>query len=178
VCNGDSGGPIFDAQGLILGTTSRGTTLGCVAAPAIFSSTAAHAALIKTALTAAGHPLDATSTTADAGVPGTIDGGGATGNGGTTSPSGGDPSGPTPGPTKGDDSSSQSSSGDGNGNEDGTTGDTSNGDTTPARRPNPTAITTGGCAATATPISNQTNSAGLFIAFAAALAFARRRRSS
>ena len=55
VCHGDSGGPLFDAKGLVLGTTSRGTELGCVNAPAIFSSTAAHIELIKTAAKAAGH---------------------------------------------------------------------------------------------------------------------------
>ncbi len=94
VCHGDSGGPLFDAQGQILGTTSRGTQLGCVGAPAMFSSTAAHAELIKTALAAAGHPLQTTPTpTPDAGAPAT-DGGGA----GTTAPGGGDSTGPAPGP--------------------------------------------------------------------------------
>lgn len=66
VCHGDSGGPLFDAKGLVLGTTSRGTALGCVGAPAIFSSTAAHVPLIMTALAAAGHPLAPTG--ADAGT--------------------------------------------------------------------------------------------------------------
>ncbi|MFO0742439.1 MAG: trypsin-like serine protease [Labilithrix sp.] len=68
VCHGDSGGPLFDAKGLVLGTTSRGTSLGCVGTPAIFSSTAAHATLIKTALAAAGHPLGGTGSPADAGA--------------------------------------------------------------------------------------------------------------
>lgn len=64
VCHGDSGGPLFDSKGLVLGTTSRGTELGCVNAPAIFSSTAAHIELIKMAAKAAGHPLDTSSTDA------------------------------------------------------------------------------------------------------------------
>ncbi|MBX3234275.1 MAG: trypsin-like serine protease [Labilithrix sp.] len=80
VCHGDSGGPLFDAKGHILGTTSRGTALGCVGAPALFSSNAGHAELIKTALAAAGHPLTtATDAGADANTdaapPTTTDGG-------------------------------------------------------------------------------------------------------
>lgn len=64
-CHGDSGGPLFDQSGMVVGTTSRGTELGCLDAPAIYSSTAGHAAIIKTALAAAGFPFDA----ADAGAP-------------------------------------------------------------------------------------------------------------
>ena len=56
-CFGDSGGPLFDAQGNIIGVTSRGVDAECNDRPSIYSDTASHGALIKSAATAAGHPL-------------------------------------------------------------------------------------------------------------------------
>ncbi|MDB4995523.1 MAG: hypothetical protein JWM74_2955 [Myxococcaceae bacterium] len=56
-CFGDSGGPLFDAQGNVVGATSRGIDDSCVDRPSIFSDTRSHEALIRQAATAAGHPL-------------------------------------------------------------------------------------------------------------------------
>jgi hypothetical protein len=56
-CFGDSGGPLFDAQGNVVGATSRGVDDSCVDRPSIFSDTRSHEALIRQAATAAGHPL-------------------------------------------------------------------------------------------------------------------------
>ena len=61
-CFGDSGGPLFDAQGRIIGMTSRGLDGECIDRPSIFSDTASHADLIGQAATEAGHPLPATAT--------------------------------------------------------------------------------------------------------------------
>jgi secreted trypsin-like serine protease len=56
-CFGDSGGPLFDAAGNVIGVTSRGIDESCIDRPSIFSDTASHAQLITDAATAAGHPL-------------------------------------------------------------------------------------------------------------------------
>lgn len=56
-CFGDSGGPLFDAAGNIVGVTSRGIDEECVDRPSIYSDTASHAQLITDAAVAAGHPL-------------------------------------------------------------------------------------------------------------------------
>lgn len=64
-CFGDSGGPLFDAQGRIIGMTSRGLDSECIDRPSIFSDTASHAELIAQAATEAGHPLPATAHAAD-----------------------------------------------------------------------------------------------------------------
>jgi hypothetical protein len=56
-CLGDSGGPLFDEGGSIVGVTSRGIDGECVDRPSVFASVAAHVALIERAATAAGHPL-------------------------------------------------------------------------------------------------------------------------
>ncbi len=58
-CFGDSGGPLFDAQGRIIGMTSRGLDGECIDRPSIYTDTASHADLIGEAATAAGHPLPA-----------------------------------------------------------------------------------------------------------------------
>jgi len=61
-CFGDSGGPLFDAQGRIIGMTSRGLDAECIDRPSIFSDTASHAELIGQAASDAGHPLPASTT--------------------------------------------------------------------------------------------------------------------
>jgi len=65
-CFGDSGGPIFDAQGQVFGVTSRGLDELCLDRPSLFASVSAHEALIRNALTLAGHPLPAPGTPAPA----------------------------------------------------------------------------------------------------------------
>jgi secreted trypsin-like serine protease len=56
-CLGDSGGPLFDEGGSVVGVTSRGIDGECVDRPAVYASVAAHTKLINDAATAAGHPL-------------------------------------------------------------------------------------------------------------------------
>jgi MYXO-CTERM domain-containing protein len=56
-CFGDSGGPLFDAAGNVIGMTSRGIDGECNDRPSIYTDTASHAAVIMAAATAAGHPL-------------------------------------------------------------------------------------------------------------------------
>jgi hypothetical protein len=68
-CYGDSGGPLFDDKGSIVGVTSRGIDDLCVDRPSVFSDTATHAALLRTAFSAAGHPLPDEATEVDAGAP-------------------------------------------------------------------------------------------------------------
>lgn len=81
-CFGDSGGPLFDAAGNIVGVTSRGIDQYCIDRPSIWSDTASHQKLIMDAATSAGHPLDTSttggSTDADAGPTG--DGTGSSGS--------------------------------------------------------------------------------------------------
>lgn len=57
-CFGDSGGPLFDEGGNVVGVTSRGIDGECVDRPSVYASVAAHAKLIKDAAIASGHPLD------------------------------------------------------------------------------------------------------------------------
>jgi hypothetical protein len=59
ICNGDSGGPLLDPQGQVVGVTSRSLMEDCTDAPSIFSDVASHLDLIDRALTAAGHPSSA-----------------------------------------------------------------------------------------------------------------------
>lgn len=56
-CFGDSGGPLFDAAGNVIGMTSRGIDGECNDRPSIYTDTASHAQVIMAAATAAGHPL-------------------------------------------------------------------------------------------------------------------------
>jgi hypothetical protein len=56
-CFGDSGGPLLDAAGSVIGVTSRGVDDACVDRPSIWSDTASHEALIENAAITAGHPL-------------------------------------------------------------------------------------------------------------------------
>jgi MYXO-CTERM domain-containing protein len=61
-CFGDSGGPLFDGSGNVIGVTSRGVDGECKDRPSIYSDTASHAKLITDAAATAGHPLSATGT--------------------------------------------------------------------------------------------------------------------
>lgn len=56
-CFGDSGGPLFDGSNNVIGVTSRGVDDSCIDRPSIYSDTASHGALIKSAAEAAGHPI-------------------------------------------------------------------------------------------------------------------------
>ncbi len=60
-CFGDSGGPLFDAAGNVIGMTSRGIDSECNDRPSIYTDTASHAAVITAAAAAAGHPLQPAS---------------------------------------------------------------------------------------------------------------------
>ena len=62
-CFGDSGGPLFDAAGNIVGVTSRGLDDACIDRPTIFTAITTHEQLIRDALAGAGHPLAATGAT-------------------------------------------------------------------------------------------------------------------
>lgn len=57
-CSGDSGGPLFDGKGEIIAVTSRGVDDSCLDRPSIYSTVAAHEALIRAAFTASGHSID------------------------------------------------------------------------------------------------------------------------
>lgn len=62
-CFGDSGGPLFDQAGNVIGVTSRGIdSESCVDRPSIWTAITTHEALIQNALAAAGHPVTAAST--------------------------------------------------------------------------------------------------------------------
>src|SRR5262249_48392235 len=78
-CYGDSGGPILDAQGNVVGLTSRGLIDSCLDAPSIYSDVASHYAMIAKAAADAGHPLAHPGGSPDAG---THDGGRTDGGGG------------------------------------------------------------------------------------------------
>jgi hypothetical protein len=58
-CFGDSGGPLFDAQGMLVGVTSRGIDDACIDRPTIWTGLPQHEKLIRDAAAAAGHPLPA-----------------------------------------------------------------------------------------------------------------------
>ncbi len=68
-CYGDSGGPLFDAQGRVVAVTSRGIPdfpqtgahgNGCIDLPSIYAGARFNEQLIRQAAQAAGHPLPAT----------------------------------------------------------------------------------------------------------------------
>lgn len=56
-CFGDSGGPLFDSAGAVVGVTSRGIDGECSDRPSIYAGTTAHEKLIRGAASSAGHPL-------------------------------------------------------------------------------------------------------------------------
>ncbi len=68
-CFGDSGGPLFDAMGNVIGVTSRGIDEECKDRPSIFSDTASHAKLITDAAITSGHPLSSAPSTTPAPAP-------------------------------------------------------------------------------------------------------------
>lgn len=72
-CFGDSGGPLFDAAGNVIGVTSRGIDESCIDRPSIYSDTASHAQMITAAAVAAGHPLQPADPLPGAGTPGDAD---------------------------------------------------------------------------------------------------------
>lgn len=69
-CHGDSGGPIFDAQGNVVGVVSGpgGQVDTCIDGPAFYTDIPSHYELIAQAAAAAGHPL-APPPSPDAGAP-------------------------------------------------------------------------------------------------------------
>jgi MYXO-CTERM domain-containing protein len=76
-CYGDSGGPLFDAQGRVIGVTSRGIFdypengahgNGCIDLPSVYASTRMNEATIRQAAQAAGHPLEEAQEPAGDGV--------------------------------------------------------------------------------------------------------------
>ncbi len=56
-CFGDSGGPLFDGKGLVIGTTWRGPGGTCIDEPSSYSAVASHLSLIKQAAQASGHTI-------------------------------------------------------------------------------------------------------------------------
>jgi len=86
-CFGDSGGPILDATGAIVGVTSRGVSDSCLDSPSIYSDVATHYAMIAKAAADAGHPF---ATTPPPPPPPSGDGGvGSSGGGGHPGKDGG-----------------------------------------------------------------------------------------
>jgi secreted trypsin-like serine protease len=86
-CFGDSGGPLYDAAGFVIGVTSRGIDDLCIDRPSVWSDVFSHATLIQDAAKTAGHPLSMTTPPggADAGSSGSS---GISGSSGTSGSSG------------------------------------------------------------------------------------------
>jgi hypothetical protein len=88
-CFGDSGGPLLDSAGMLIGVTSRGVDQYCIDRPTVWSDVYSHLAMIENAATAAGHPLMVTSGTVDAGTGGSSGGSsGSSGSSGGKAPTG------------------------------------------------------------------------------------------
>lgn len=60
-CFGDSGGPLFDAKGAVIGVTSRGIDESCVDRPTLYTAVASFESLVRSAAQSAGHPLSSTT---------------------------------------------------------------------------------------------------------------------
>jgi MYXO-CTERM domain-containing protein len=57
-CFGDSGGPLFDAEGRLVGVTSRGVDEECFDRPSLWTALPQHKKLIEDAASEAGHSLE------------------------------------------------------------------------------------------------------------------------
>ena len=68
-CFGDSGGPLLDMKGNVIGVTSRGIDGSCIDRPSIYSDTASHAPLIRSAAQASGHAIVEAEATTQPGTP-------------------------------------------------------------------------------------------------------------
>jgi hypothetical protein len=68
-CFGDSGGPLLDMKGNVIGVTSRGIDESCIDRPSIYSDTASHATLIRAAAQASGHTIAEADAPAQPGMP-------------------------------------------------------------------------------------------------------------
>ena len=121
-CFGDSGGPLFDSMGNIVGVTSRGIDQYSIDRPSIWSDTASHVKLISDAATSAGHPIAAGTDTTDADA-GSEDPGTSSGTSGTSGTSGSASSSGASGSSGG--SSAQAAPASGAGSGDGTPSTTS-----------------------------------------------------
>ena len=65
-CYGDSGGPLFDGAGNVIGVTSHGVDTFCRDRPSIFGDTSSHERLFTETAAAAGHPLSKAAAVPDA----------------------------------------------------------------------------------------------------------------
>lgn len=152
-CFGDSGGPLFDGAGNIIGVTSRGIDEKCIDRPSIYSDTASHAQFIKDAAVAAGHPLEEAPATPPT-------------SGNSTGPRGTDPTG---------DPTTSDTSEDGSGDED---GDDSEGTTKAPAKKKPRGsfeVASSGCSAAPASTSSSWSFAVVALALGAVL---KRRRAS
>lgn len=156
-CFGDSGGPLFDAAGFVIGVTSRGVDGYCVDRPSVWSDVRSHAQLIQNAAITAGHPLSATPG-GDAGAPSS----GSSGTSGAPDLSG----------TSGAPVAEPPSAGPGAGG-DGAEGTNQAEPSSAAAEPTTITTTTSGCAAAPGPIGS---ASAMSLALAGVLAGLTRRR--
>ncbi len=161
-CFGDSGGPLFDGSDNVIGVTSRGVDESCIDRPSIYSDTASHAALIKSAAEAAGHPI--TEAPAPATTPNPNDS-----KPSTDTTNGSDNGSTSTGTNKRPSSSSGGSSDEEE--EDGTT--------TPAKKNRSVPITSAGCSASAStsPTGGGAPVAIVLLGLGLSMAAARRRKT-
>jgi len=88
-CFGDSGGPLFDGQGRVIGVTSRGVDDQCIDRPSIFTSTAAMQKVVTDALEVA-QPGSTTSSSSGSSSPSDEGTSSSSGGSKSTSSGGGD----------------------------------------------------------------------------------------